>query len=348
MGLPVSTTGPVNRSSYVDDGTLLHKSEVGGRGRYSMVLTRRSLLQSTGVVSLTALAGCATTDVLGDDDTTTEYTLDIDPIDVSPTAYALYEPDGDALFGDPARTALEAILPDGRHTTYGYKPLPDDAYVRHRNAYFQTKHAVTGRDRLARSLVRVERVPEENVPDDAIPIDTLERPSARVLKVLHSYMQSDGRGSAAELLHGDSYVLRRPAERDSQLGTRDLDGRVVTMTESGTWAYRIAITTGQIVEPAYTVFAVQVASSHHAFGDVVFGSRIDAELASDDLPADAVDLLERTIDRRSTEESVPLSDSFVTLLEALKLRTVDTGENGRLLWYDGDLHRYGLYVNESP
>jgi hypothetical protein len=80
---------------------------------------------------------------------------------------------------------------------------------------------------------------------------------------------------------------------------------------------------------------------------VVFGSRIDAELASDDLPADTTDLLERTIDRRSTQETVPLSDSFVTLLEALNLRTVDTGVDGRLLWYDGDLYRYALYVNES-
>jgi hypothetical protein len=312
-----------------------------------MVLTRRSLLQSTGVVSLMALAGCATRDGFGDDDTTTQYTLDIDSIDVSPTAYALYDPDEDALFGDPARTALEAILADGRHTTHGYKPFPDDAYVRHRDAYFQTKHVVTGQERLARSLVRVERVPEEDVSDDALLIDTLERPSARVLKILHSYTQSAGRSSAAELLHGDSYVLRRPAERDSQLGTGDLDGRVVTMTESATWAYRVAITTERIVETAYTAFAVQVASSRQAFRDVVFGSRIDAELASDDLPADAADLLERTIDRRSTEETVPLSDSFVTLLEALKLRTVDTSVNGRLLWYDGDLYRYGLYVSES-
>ena len=116
---------------------------------------------------------------------------------------------------------------------------------------------------------------------------------------------------------------------------------------SGTWAYRIAITTERIVETAYTVFAVQVASSRQAFRDVVFGSRIDTELASDDLPADVVDLLEQTIDRRSTEETVPLTDSFVTLLKALHLRTVNTGVNGKLLWYDGDLYRYGLYVNES-
>lgn len=100
------------------------------------------------------------------------------------------------------------------------------------------------------------------------------------------------------------------------------------MTGSGTWAYRIAIGTERVVETAYTAFAVQVASSRQAFRDVVVGSRIDAELASDDLPADATDLLERTIDRRSTQETAPLSDSFVTLLEALQLRTVDTGVTG--------------------
>jgi len=53
------------------------------------------------------------------------------------------------------------------------------------------------------------------VPDDAVLIDTLEQPSARALKILHSYTHTDGETSTAELLRGDAYVLRRPSERES-------------------------------------------------------------------------------------------------------------------------------------
>ncbi|MFC6875474.1 hypothetical protein [Halobellus marinus] len=312
-----------------------------------MVPSRRQLLHVTGAVSLTALAGCSTTGLLDTEETTEEYTLHIDAINASPTEYALYEPDDDALFGAPARTALQAIVPEGRHTTYGYKPLPSDAYVEHDGSYFQTKHVVTGQKRLERSLIHVTPVPEENVPEDAILIDTLDRPAARVLKILHSYTQTGGRTSTAELVRGDQYVLRRPAEQESRLGTGELDGQVFTMTEDGTWAYRVHVTTEQIIETAYTALAVNVASSRQEFREVVFGSRIDATLTPDELPANARDRLEQTINRGSSSETAPLPDSFVALLKALHLGAVNTAENGKLLWYDDALYRYGLYVNDA-
>lgn len=312
-----------------------------------MVPTRRQLLQRTGAVSLTALAGCSATGAFGTEEPTEEYTLHIDAMNASPIEYAQYEPDDDALFGTPAQTALQAIVPDGRHTTYGYKPLPSDAYVEHDGSYFQTKHVVTGQERLERSLVQLTPLSEEDVPEDTILIDTLERPSARVLKILHSYTQMDGRTSTAELLRGDQYVLRRPAEQESRLGTGELDYQVVTMTENDTWAYRVNVTTEQIVETAYTVLTVKVADSHQQFREVVFGSRIDATLTVDELPADVRDRLEQTINRGSVSETVPLPNSFVSLLKALHLGAVNTAANGKLLWYDEELYRYGLYVNET-
>ncbi|MFD1687609.1 hypothetical protein [Halobellus litoreus] len=312
-----------------------------------MVPTRRQLLQVTGTVSLTALAGCSAANVLDGEEPTEEYTLHIDAVNTSPTEYALYQPDDESLFGTPARTALQAIVPEGRHTTYGYKPLPSDAYVEHDGSYFQTKHVVTGQERVERSLVQVTPISEENVPEDAILIDALEQPSARVLKILHSYTQTGGRTSTAELLRGDQYVLRRPAEQESPLGTGELDGQVVTMTEDGTWAYRVHVTTERIVETAYTALAVNVASSRQQFRDVVFGSRIDATLTADELPTDARDRLDQTINRGSSSETAPLPDSFVTLLKALHLGAVNTATNGKLLWYDDALYRYGLYVNDA-
>lgn len=215
----------------------------------------------------------------------------------------------------------------------------------HDGSYYQTKHVVTGRTQMERQLVRVDPVPKEQVPDDAVLIDSLEQPSARVLKILHSYTQTDGETSTAELLHGDAYVLRRPAERESQLATGDLDGRVVTMTESGTWAYRVHITREQIVETAYTALAIEVADSRSQFHEVVFESRIDTELAPAELPGAARELLNEAVAQETYTETAPISDTLDTVLEALGLGAVDTATNGKLLWYDEAFYRYSLYIN---
>src|SRR6056297_3244335 len=110
-------------------------------------------------------------------------------------------------------------------------------------------------------------------------------------------------------LRGDTYVLRRPAELESRLATGDLDDRVVTMTESGTWAYRVRSTSEQIVETAYTALAVEVANSRPAFREVVFGSRSDAELTSPALPTEAQEILDQAIARETYTETAPLSES---------------------------------------
>jgi hypothetical protein len=133
-------------------------------------------------VALTTLTGCLNDTNFGSQGTTKEYTLDIDRIESSPVEYALYEPDNSSLFGGPAQTALENILPEGRHTTYGFEPLPTDAYVEYEGSYYQTKYVVTGRQQIERQIVRVETVPQEQVPDDSILVETLDRPSARINK----------------------------------------------------------------------------------------------------------------------------------------------------------------------
>lgn len=309
-----------------------------------MVLTRRRALHALGTAAAASIAGCSSS-IIGSDQST-EYRLTVDPIDVSPVEHALYEPGDEPLFGEPARTALSSILPDGRHTTYGYEPLPEDAYVEHESTYFQTKYVVTGRTELDRSLVRLDPVPSEDVPDSARLVDSFERPTARVLKILHSHAQTDGEGGSSDLLREDAYVLRRPAERESRLGTGDLDGDVVTMTDTGTWAYRVRSSRERITEPANTVLAVEVADSRSAFREVVFADRIDVELAPTALPAESRQLLEDAIARDVYRESAPRSDTFERLLEALEVANVETAVTGRLLWYDDGYYRYALYRNE--
>ncbi|WP_049935610.1 hypothetical protein [Haloplanus natans] len=306
-------------------------------------ITRRRALHVAGATTIAALAGCSSLPI-GSDEAAPEYTLHVESVDASPVEHALYSPADGALFGAPARTALDAVLPDGRHTTYGYEPLPSDAYVDHEGTYYRLASVVTGRRRLERPLVRVD--PVSDPPPDAAVIDSLPRPSARALKILHTYTQTDGETSTADLLRGDAYVLRRPAELESRLATGALDGRMVATTESGTWAYRVRVARERIVETAYTALAIPVASTRDAFRKVVFGSRIDAELAPGTLSDTVRTRLGRAIDRGTYAETTPLSSAFDTLLERLGLGAVDTAASGRLLWYDDALYRYALYVSD--
>jgi len=312
-----------------------------------MTPTRRRTLQAAGTAALTALAGCLSGNRSSSQRSTEEYRLTVDRIESSPVEYALYEPDDSPLFGEPAETALENILPEGRHTTYGYEPLPNDGYVEFEESYYQIKHVVTGRQQMERQVVRVDTVPQEQVSDDAILVETLERPSARIIKILHSYTQSGGGSSSAELLQDDGYVLRRPSERESRLASGELDGQVVKMTDSGAWAYRVDVTTEQLTETAHTALAVEVASSQSEFREVVFGSRIDADLSPDELPTEPQEILEQAIAKGTYSEEAPISGAFDRLLDFLGLGTVDRAENGKLLWYDDEFYRYGLYINDT-
>ncbi|MFB6250995.1 MAG: hypothetical protein ABEI27_04810 [Halobellus sp.] len=312
-----------------------------------MILTRRSVLHLVAMASLTATAGCASVPSVGSGEPKSEYTLDIDRVDAPPVEHALYEPDGDDRFGTPARTALDAIIPDGRHTTYGYEPLPENAYVQRGETYYQIKYVVTGRKRMERPLVRVESIPEVDVPDDALRVNTLDRPSARVVKILHSNAVTNGESGSADLLRDDAYVLRRPAELESRLETGALDGRIVTMSEGDAWAYRVQVARQSILETAHTVLAVDVADGRSAFREVVFGSRIDAELAPSDLTGGEQTVLEQGLSRGQYVETAPLSSGFDGVLEALELGNIETAQTGQLLWYDGKLYRYGVYINDT-
>ena len=326
--------------------------------------TRRRLLRTAAPLALAGFAGCAT-DANLDSESATEYTLSINSIDADPVEHALYEPSDDPLFGDPARAALADIVPTGTHRNYGYTPLPEDSYVAGEGRYFQIDTAVTGRREMDRTLVRVEAIESETAGDnadsndadstedatgstdagnDAIHVDSLDRPSARVIKILHSHSVSGGGGSTTDLLRDDAYVLRRPAERDSRLASGDLDGAVVSMTDDGGFPYRVSVTTESIRETEYTTRAIPVADDEAAFREVVFAAEIDAELDDESLSTAARDLLDRSLGREHTE-STPLSTAFEEVLAALGLANVDESLNGELLWYDGQLYRYGLYID---
>jgi len=119
------------------------------------------------------------------------------------------------------------------------------------------------------------------------------------------------------------------------------------MTDSGAWAYRVDVTTEQLTETAHTAFAVEVASSQSDFREVVFGSRIDAELSPDELPAEPQEILEQAIAEETYTEEDPITDPFERLLDSLGLGRVDKAENGKQLWYDDEFYRYGLYINTN-
>jgi hypothetical protein len=303
--------------------------------------SRRRLLHALGAGG-GALAGCSGR--FGDSSSAPEYALDADRIDQSLVAFALYEPGDDPVFGRPARTALDAMLPTGSYTTYGYEPLPEDVYVRHDGSYYVTQVVVTGRKTLTRRAVELTRVDEDETDGtaDAVQVDSLPQADARVLKILHSYEWSGGQGSASDLVDDGRYVLRRPAEADGRIAT-DLDGQLVAMDEIAT--YRVDVVDVELTEPAYTARAVEVATSRDAFADIAAATRVDCHLEPSDLSADARDLLEQVVARDVYRETEPLSEPFVALRDALGLESVEDGKTGQVLRYDGSLYRYGLYVD---
>jgi len=310
-----------------------------------MVLNRRTALHVAGTTVATALAGCASFTPGSSTDPEQEYRLSLDRIDQPLVEYVLYHP-GEDVYDQPAHRALAEILPDGRHTTYGYKPLPEDAFVAYDDRYYQTKTVVTGERRLERPLVRVTPIPEEQVPEDVPTVDSLARPVGRVIKILHSYTVTNGESGSADLLQDDAYVLRRPYELNSRL-TADLDGRIVAMDSDGHWAYRINVTTEHLYEPAYTTLAIEVATTTDAFSDTALAARVDTRLDSTGLDAAVRQLLQQVIAQDTYRETTPLSTEFTTLLDVLDLEHVETAANGHHLWYDDTLYRYSLYINNA-
>lgn len=305
------------------------------------MVSRRRSLQFVGTAVAAALAGCSG-DVLGET-SRTEYTLQVQRIATEPVAWALYEPPEDELFGDPARAALDAIVPTGRHVTHGYTPISEGAYVEHDGQYYRIDQFVTGRAALERPLVRVESIDE--APDDAVLLENLDQPSARTMKILHSHAVTDGTSASSSLLRGDAYVIARPAERGSRL-VDELDGRVVRMAPEGELSYRIHVDREQVTLTEHTTLAAAVADDREAFREVVLGSAVDADLGVVDLPEEARSLLDRAIEREAYRESGEPSDAFETLLRRLGF-SVDEPETGRILWDGRSLFRASLYVNPT-
>ena len=197
---------------------------------------------------------------------------------------------------------------------------------------------------MDRTLVRAESVSEAAVPDDAIVIDRLDRPSKRVCTILYIDAVQGEKALRSELLNGDAYVLRLPAEQQGQLGTGMLDGRVVTIGDADNQAYRIRTTREQIVEPAHTVVAIEVAADRKTFRDVVFATRIDVTLSPSTLSEAVRTRLERTIRTHTHTETKPLSDAFEQLLTILELTR--SADEWRWLFYDDRLYEYALFVSE--
>jgi hypothetical protein len=310
--------------------------------------SRRQFLGAGAAGVAVGLAGCASLDDLGRSRPEFEYTLHFIHVDESPVEYVLFRDDERTHpLGRTASEALDAILPDGRYTTYGYEPLASDHYVEHEGRYFQTDVLVTGRKRMERTVVYAEEVPEEERPGDALLVDGLDRVDARVVKIHHSDVQTDGRGGGSDLLTDDGgYVLRRPAELAGEFASGDLDGRVVSMTEDGPWNYRLTVETESLLETAYTAYATEVATSREAFHEIVLADRVDVEFSPDELSEPVGDLLARA---RTGEyrETTPLSAAYEELLDRLDLSVEEPGvDNDNLLWDGETLYNYGLYVNK--
>lgn len=307
-----------------------------------MPFHRRTALQAAGTAGLASLAGCA--GLFSQDQY--EYALTVDPVGESLVEHALYDPSDEPLFRTAASEALDAIVPDGRHVTYGFEPLPSDAYVTDGGRYYQTDAVVTGRERMERTVVRVDRLDLGSVSADAVPLDSLSEVSRRIVEILHDYHGTGGSGGSVDLLWDGAYVLRRPAELADSVAD-ELDGTAVTMGTDRNMAYRVSLETERLTESVVESFAVQVAQDRQAFRDVALATRVDAEIDGESLGPGVRQALDDVVETGETREMTPLPTPFERLLDRLGLGDVGVSRNGQLLWYEEALYRYGLYVSPA-
>lgn len=307
-----------------------------------MAHSRRRLLHAGGIA---LLAGCGSVSVGESTDAGPQHTVSLDAIRVSPVEHALYEPSDDSLFGDPARTALAAIIPEGRHSTLGYVPISDGLYVERDSRYYETVRFVTDRRETQRTLVRAESVEDGDVPADAPNVESLPRPDARVVKILHSSLTTGRESVAGQLRQDGAYVLRRPAERSGPLASGELDDSVVRLTPDGSFAVRVRSTTERITEPVHTVTAVTVADTADQFREVVFATRIDATVSPEQLTPDQRSVLRRARRDRYTE-SGEVSPQLRGVLDAFGV-DVDDGSTDGLVVYDEQLFRFVAFLDRQ-
>lgn len=306
-----------------------------------MVPTRRRALRALGVGAVAALAGC---NGLESSPQAEEFTLVLHEIETPLVEYVLFEPSDGDLFGDPQRAALDSIFSEGSATTYGYTPLPDGGYVERDGTYYELERAVTGRRTTDRTVVRASDVEESEIPDDAVALDSLPRPSARAVKILHSAIQRGSPPETPNMRRDGGYVLRRPAELDARIAG-ELDGRVVVIQPGGSWALELDIGTEWVSEAEYTATARAVADSTAAFREVARADRLDTYLPDYSLSDGAKERLDRAWVGDGYSEETPLSEPYRELLTVLGFD--DETANGRLLETETGLFRYGLYVNEA-
>lgn len=312
-----------------------------------MTQSRRRFCQAVGVSTLAGFAGCTTTEsLLGDDDPET-YQLELDPFGKPLVESTLYEPSSNEPFAEPAETALEAVLPDGEHTTYGFKPVPDEAYVEHDGQYFQLTYVISGRREIERDIISVEPIEAESeLPDEPPQPDEFSQSTERVLTVLHVSQAGGADSPLADELDNGRYVLRRPAEREGQLATGELDETVFSMTDGTAFAYRIHRTTSTLREPRYVLRAIEVADSEIAFTETLRATEIDVELNPDTLTTEVNAVLAEATGQPYTEAR-PISDAFDATLKLLDVDTAELPVFNATLWYDEQAFRYSVTHEES-
>lgn len=326
-------------------------------GRYSLVgacsipavpSSRRRVLAG-GAGALAALAGCS---ALTSDSRTFEYALTLERVESPIGDHVLWTPplSDDTPMAAERRTALRAATDGERYMTYGYEPLPDGEYAERNGTYYRVGSVVTGRERIARSVLRLEwvgrideleRVPEHTPVDDLPPLDG----NAAIIAFLAARARHTGGGAPWESIERGGYVYRRPGE--SVLAP---DPDYEYLTTHGV-VLRVRVSREVIPEPEYTAVATPVASSRAGFRDVIDAAVVDVHLSRGDLTDAARDVLGRAgLD--PYRETTPLSSGFEELLIALDLREfLDARErratNGRYLALGDRYYRYGLYVNEE-
>lgn len=230
-------------------------------------------------------------------------------------------------------------------------------YTEREGTYYGVDTFVSGRERIDRSILRLEWVGRTDELDDVPPYTVRsDLPPTDQHPALIAYLAARAReydgGAPWDAIERGGFVYRTLDRVESELAPNPAH-EYVRVHDT---ILRVDVSNEPLVEPVHAATAVPVADSRDAFARIADAALVDARLSRSDLSERGRLILDRAKGQQGYEETTPLSAEYRAVLEGLQLHEYlhtssesaeHTGMNGRHLALDDEYYRYGLYLNEA-
>jgi hypothetical protein len=320
--------------------------------------SRRQLLASGLAASLAASAGCLgfLGDATGQDESDRSLTLQLHREEE--TLRDRYVEDLSESEPSWSEAAFEATVAGESYTTQYRRPFystPDDPrYARRSGTYYRLGSVVVDEVTTTHPVLRLFSADEGgDATPNAVPKEDLPEPDRRAAQIAFVSARARGNegGVPVGLVQRGGYVYRREEAVDHSRLLGDDRPEYVTVQET---PYRVEVSREQFHEPVYRATVQPVADDPEQVEAALRAKFVEARVASEDLSADARDVLDQA-ETDGCAEAHPYSSGFQAVLRALHEReyldgNVEKDAMGRdrgpeLLLYDGEYYQYQLRLD---